>query len=230
MSTAALSVASVESSGIVRFCVYMCVWLRAAMPANNPSTVSPRCIISAIVMLDYSHLTLHCTAPSSRPLSIGNREHWPNGCLKDLSTHLQQCPLVKTPCPLCKSPVARGQLDTHKQSECPKRLVKCAYCSALIPIGQKQAHEQQCEDRPVPCPNNCGATVTQRTLQTHVTRECALVKSPCCFAAYGCTAQLPVSLSLCVLVCLCVSLCVSVSLCASLCVSVCVCASLLWRG
>lgn len=124
-----------------------------------------------------------------------------SGELRDLTSHLNVdpphanrsngCDYTQVDCTACKDTLLRRDLEAHEKSQCKMRDYTCEFCKeasgTYISIVEK--HQPECEFRPVPCPNKCGATPLKKDIERHMKEECKLRppdKIPCEFDFAGC--------------------------------------------
>ena len=103
-------------------------------------------------------LEVYCTNRERYCLQDDSSCQW-KGYLKDIDTHLQQCPYQFISCTNdCGEYVQRKQLQYHLENDCPKRLIECQYCKADVPYQHiKEGHLEICPRYPILCTNEgCG--------------------------------------------------------------------------
>ena len=77
-------------------------------------------------------LEVYCTNRESYCLQDDSSCQW-KGYLKDIDTHLQQCPYQFISCTNdCGEYVQLRRFQYHLDNDCPKRLIICQYCKAEI--------------------------------------------------------------------------------------------------
>ena len=87
----------------------------------------------------------------------------------------------------CGTFVLRCNLQSHIDNECRLRTSFCKFCH------QKGTHEfittdhcRECDKYPIECPNQCGETVAQKKIETHL-GKCPMQDIECRYSLYGCT-------------------------------------------
>ena len=101
------------------------------------------------------------------------------------------CQLAKITCAFCSDNVQRKDLKEHEEEICTKRPYNCEYCEDYKSIFEDVTtnHWPECRSRPVPCPNECGASPKLELLDDHV-EECPLQVIDCPFEYAGCKESL----------------------------------------
>jgi len=94
------------------------------------------------------------------------------------------------PCPLCKRPAFRTQVDRNYQSVIQKSRVWCPNkengCQWSGAFQDAELHLRGCDLRVVNCPNKCiDVKLQQRFMKEHL-NECPLQSVPCPYEAAGC--------------------------------------------
>ena len=133
------------------------------------------------------------------PLKCPNECGAENIKRKDMTTHLENCPLEPIKCPFSEvcNKYFRKNIEDHKK-ECDFRPYQCEHCGHnatylsmsgkgkfwTLPPGHN--HYDQCEQYPLQCPNKCGAeNIKRKEMKTH--REtCPLELLDCPFQHAGC--------------------------------------------
>ena len=118
------------------------------------------------------------------------------GQLEQLDAHLEvetgDCEYVDIECPeKCGQQIQKHQLATHIANECPERDFVCMYCgfkATYAIISNK--HWPECQNYPVPCPNDCSiGAVECNILEDHL-NTCPLQVVECAFNYAGCNKKL----------------------------------------
>ena len=132
-------------------------------------------------------------------------EHQDEGCqwvgtIKKLKSHLnpynmddsKTCGWIMVPCHLCSKEVARNVLQRHLSESCMQRRYQCQYCGDFKSTYEdvKNNHRPVCKFTPVACPNECGESVMQLDLQSHVTNDCPLKFISCEYKVFGCNMKI----------------------------------------
>ena len=90
----------------------------------------------------------------------------------------------------CGGRVQRRELAVHLEQVCPQRQYVCDYCpfEATYEVVSVQ-HWPECENYPLPCPNECGVgTVERRHFEQHL-QECPMQEVECDFSYAGCMVK-----------------------------------------
>ena len=103
------------------------------------------------------------------------------------------CQLVSISCTFCTLDIQRKYLKEHEEAKCPQRPFSCEYCQDYHSIYEDVTtnHWPVCPSRPIPCPNECGASLEIRFLDHHVESECPLQIVDCAFKYAGCNERPP---------------------------------------
>lgn len=87
----------------------------------------------------------------------------------------------------CGTFVLRRNLQSHIDNECRLRTSFCKFCH------QEGTHEfittdhcRECDEYPIECPNQCGETVAQKNIETHL-GKCPMQDIECRYSVFGCT-------------------------------------------
>jgi TNF receptor-associated factor 4 len=104
---------------------------------------------------------------------------------------LSGCRLAKITCAFCSDDIQRKDLKEHEEENCTKRPYSCEYCGDYESIFEDvtTTHWPECRSRPVPCPNECGASPKFELLDYHV-EQCPLQVIDCPFKYAGCEEKL----------------------------------------
>ena len=102
------------------------------------------------------------------------------------------CLLVKIECLYCRQVFQRQFVLEHEVNECSKRPFRCSYCGKYESTYDDvtNSHVPSCPDRPVTCYNECGEILLLKDLDQHLTRDCPLEVTDCCFSYAGCKERL----------------------------------------
>ena len=89
---------------------------------------------------------------------------------------LEGCMCVEGACQYCLKLFKRLQLLEHQSELCPLRPYTCQYCKEFHSHYEDVVnnHMPRCGCCPVPCPNECGATVLLRDVERHIFDDCPL--------------------------------------------------------
>ena len=133
-------------------------------------------------------LEVYCTNRESYCLQDGSSCQW-KGYLKDIDTHLQQCPYQFISCTNdCGEYVQQKQLQYHLENDCPKRLIECQYCTEEgILTGD---HFEVCPQYPILCSNmGCGQKIPRIEMRAH--KESCPKEITCCqYKTIGCDQKM----------------------------------------
>ena len=112
---------------------------------------------------------------------------------QDESHRLSGCQLVSISCAFCTLDIQRRVLKEHEEGECPQRPFNCEYCQKYQSTYKDVTtnHWPVCPSRPVPCPNECGASPKLGYLDDYIENECPLQLVNCTFMYAGCYERLP---------------------------------------
>lgn len=119
------------------------------------------------------------------------------GKVAELEKHFQECEyqLVKCPNKECMQSMLRRQLMVHAPS-CEFRILTCEYCGDTSSYRQLSTHIAECQQRPVPCPNeHCSRLIKLNEVDKHRQEcewevvDCPLQTEDMCSAT--CPKQLP---------------------------------------
>ena len=106
----------------------------------------------------------------------------------------QSCQYVATECTYgCGERLQRRFLQHHQRKSCLLRPYICKYCEySSIYEEVKHHHQPVCPNQPMSCPNQCqDTTVTRKTLESHLHKECPLQIVNCEFLYAGCKFKGP---------------------------------------
>ena len=134
------------------------------------------------------NLRVHCT--------MKDRGCQWTGQLEQLDTHLEvetgDCEHVDIECPeKCGQQIQKRQLAAHIANECPERDFVCQYCgfkATYVIISNK--HWPECQNYPVPCPNECSIGAVERNILEDHLNTCPLQVVECDFSYAGCNKKL----------------------------------------
>ena len=134
------------------------------------------------------NLRVHCTMKDRGCQWIGQ--------LEQLDTHLDvetgDCEHVDIECPeKCGQQIQKRQLAAHIANECPERDFVCQYCgfkATYVIISNK--HWPECQNYPVPCPNECSIGAVERNILEDHLNTCPLQVVECDFSYAGCNKKL----------------------------------------
>jgi TNF receptor-associated factor 4 len=123
-----------------------------------------------------------------------------SGTMKRLKTHLhlyntdnsKTCGWIRVACSLCSKEVPRNIMKRHMSESCMQRRYQCQYCGDFKSTFQDVVnnHRPVCRFTPVTCPNECGESVMQVDLESHVNNDCPRKVVYCEFKAFGCSTQM----------------------------------------
>ena len=86
----------------------------------------------------------------------------------------------------CGEEVIRKDLEEHKQNTCASRLLNCEYCQWLGTCEIMNIHYSDCQQYPIPCPNNCGKeNISVQEVEGHL-QECPEQEIKCTYSDLGC--------------------------------------------
>ncbi|XP_042298377.1 XIAP-associated factor 1 [Sceloporus undulatus] len=123
------------------------------------------------------------------PWLCGNCQRWVSGPNRAL--HEAHCLRFLALCPECQEPVARKEMEAHRETEhrkvrcqlchramqkyqleehraeqCPERMAACNFCELELPFHRMGPHLEACGARTTPC-WDCGKYVMYRALEAH---------------------------------------------------------------
>ncbi|KAI6660154.1 TNF receptor-associated factor 4-like [Oopsacas minuta] len=122
--------------------------------------------------------------------------------------HLEECEFFPVLCPLgcvCLDGERKGKvmklekrlIPKHQRDSCPLRELVCEFCMNKLKACEMNPHLEDCEQFPVPCPNECVREGEERTRQmmrrdvpVHLTDVCPLQKVECPYWVYGCREEM----------------------------------------
>ncbi|XP_025112143.1 TNF receptor-associated factor 2-like isoform X2 [Pomacea canaliculata] len=110
------------------------------------------------------------------------------GLFREYIEHESNCKFQPMVCELCKEPVSRSKMDTHKRSQCSQRKIKCEHCHMDMPYAMKEQHQKECPKAPETC-IQCSAKVSREKLSKHLNFECPQRSIPC--PLDNCSSPLP---------------------------------------
>ena len=86
----------------------------------------------------------------------------------------------------CGEEVIRKDLEDHKQNTCVLRPKTCEYCQWLGTHKNMSNHYSECQQYPIPCPNNCGKkNIPVQEVEGHL-QECPEQEIRCTHSDLGC--------------------------------------------
>ena len=136
-------------------------------------------------------LEVYCTNRESYCLQDGSSCQW-KGYLKDIDTHLQQCPYQFISCTNdCREYVQRKQLQYHLENDCPNRLIICQYCKEEdIYDYITEYHFKVCPQYPILCTNEgCDQEIPRVQMKLH--KSSCLKEIICCrYKSIGCDQKM----------------------------------------
>ena len=115
-----------------------------------------------------------------------------HGKLNELNDHLANtCLYEKVKCPKgCTGLLLRRDVALHVKSECSKLVINCPHC---LVRGEKHfiegQHLEECSNVPLSCPNHCGVSITDETLNEH-RQICSLEMVSCEYNELGCNTHM----------------------------------------
>ena len=136
-------------------------------------------------------LKVYCTNRERYCSQDGSSCQW-KGYLKDIDTHLQQCPYQFISCTNdCGEYVQRKQLQYHLENDCPKRLIECQYCKADVPYQHiKEFHLKVCPQYPILCTNEgCDQEIPRNRKRLHK-NSCPKEIICCQYKTIGCDKKM----------------------------------------
>ena len=136
-------------------------------------------------------LEVYCTNRESYCLQDDSSCQW-KGYLKDIDTHLQQCPYQFISCTNdCGEYVQRKQLQYHLENDCPKRLIICQYCKEEDTYDYITGrHLKVCLQYPILCTNEgCDQEIPHVQIAAHE-RLCPKEITCCQYKTIGCDQKM----------------------------------------
>ena len=120
-------------------------------------------------------------------------QHFNTELEPDVLKRLTGCLFVSIDCTYCDQKLQRQEMKDHETNNCPLRPYTCDYCNEHEATYEDVTtnHWPICPSRPVPCPNECGAYPERKSLQDHLSGQCALAIISCSFAYAGCSQEFP---------------------------------------
>ena len=121
------------------------------------------------------------------------------GTVGTLEAHVATCEYTPLPCQnecidMYDNKIAhfmRKDLDEHLEYDCPNRDHECEYCGEEGTYSHiTQVHDEICEQRILPCPNNCSETMPRCEIEEHVKFECEFTVVTCKFEKIGCKVEM----------------------------------------
>jgi len=106
--------------------------------------------------------------------------------------HQQECLYRPTMCPnsdLCGILLLKD-LDKHLKEDCPERAMECPYnCGETVKLSLMLQHiKTTCDSIDVDCTNGCGKKLKKKEFADHLENLCSLTPIVCEFSIYGCDA------------------------------------------
>jgi hypothetical protein len=79
-------------------------------------------------------------------------------------------------------------VDDDPPPPCEFRLVSCSNkgCVAVFSYKYRDEHDAECEYKPCPCPNDCGADIPRCEMNAHVRDKCSFRQTACPLSTFGC--------------------------------------------
>ncbi|XP_033736031.1 TNF receptor-associated factor 3-like [Pecten maximus] len=118
------------------------------------------------------------------------------GCQKtvrwgNLKNHERSCDYRLVECDLCHELVRMSSIQKHKDEECAQRILSCPnQCGVSAAAINLQKHlAEECPNVLMSCPNECGITPVSREELTHHANKCPLRRTICRFKDVGCPFQ-----------------------------------------
>ena len=126
-------------------------------------------------------LKLRCTTTSSIAEGGEGEETcgW-IGAVVDLEAHVStDCGIVVVACTHegCGEEMQRKSLENHI-SICPHKVNLCRHCESGFKVAEMEEHENSCPEKPIPCPRECGTSVSPSAIENHLS-ECPLEEAKC---------------------------------------------------
>lgn len=114
------------------------------------------------------------------------------GNIDDLSEHAKVCEFEIIQCANegCDFSFQRRFFDYH-ELECEYKLIVCQYCETAIRRCNQISHDEQCTQRPMDCPNDCGVQISGAFDMFVHRGECPLQEVDCPFVSVGCSPFCP---------------------------------------
>jgi len=83
-------------------------------------------------------------------------------------------------------------LSKHLENDCPERSMQCPYnCGQSVKLSAMLEHvKSTCDAMEVNCSQGCGTKMKKKDLLVHLNDECDLTAIPCEFSQYGCPSVL----------------------------------------
>ena len=200
------------------FCVFMSVfsksltWLTAAVtafvrPVSSPSNTDNKpyplcnvqfttCIPDKRLQRTLNELQVYCCHKEAGCEWVGELSNLPqhlNVVFQSDAKQLIGCSFVSIDCTYCDLKLQRQEMKDHETNKCPQRPYSCDYCNDYESTCEDVTtnHWPVCPSRPVPCPNECGVYPERKSLQDHLSGQCALAVISCPFDYAGCTQKCP---------------------------------------
>ena len=126
------------------------------------------------------------------------------GELNNLSEHLnvdesskdyhreRGCCYAPLECPHCREELQRKVVIYHETRECIKRPYCCVMCGEFKSTFEEvtNIHTPVCPSQLVPCPKECGKSISLKTMDKHLNEECPLQLTKCVCSYAGCDVKL----------------------------------------
>ena len=129
------------------------------------------------------HLKIYCNNKNKGCSWQGN--------LKDVDTHIKECPNQLVTCVKCNDIMQRHRLKFHNVSECLQRYYRCLHCNAsgtyMVMIS---SHLEECPDLDLNCPNKgCKYKIKRRYMGFHQ-QICTKAVIKCPYHDIGCQMEM----------------------------------------
>ena len=169
--------------------------LREQLTEHGRNTCPKRIVLCIFCrkQIRYDVTNTHLQECPEYPIECPRRcELGPTILRKNLTLHLEICPLEPVVCSACKTDVIRKDMNEHNLSKCPKRLTECKYCHRIGPyddiMGQ---HMEECEEFPIGCPRKCHGSeqLKRKNMKNHIV-VCPLEPVQCPYNEVGCNPHL----------------------------------------
>jgi hypothetical protein len=97
--------------------------------------------------------------------------------LDEMKEHMEECPMTKVPCELCKEVLLRFLLPSHHADHCLQSIIPCMYhkygCSFTCKRDEMKQHEEQVNHIPIIC-----STLDQKMEEWDTMLVCQLQNGP----------------------------------------------------
>lgn len=109
--------------------------------------------------------------------------------LRDLVSHLEQCPKELIPCKFqCGREIPRESLHEHEQ-KCDYRIVVCTHCNQNLIFKDLSMHNSICSMKLIICAL-CKVKILRKNLTTHLDRQCPQAIRNCFYGTLGCEMKM----------------------------------------